>query len=118
RWPRRLHRLVVAATLPVVLLVMFLMVSSLPERIWATVLWHFSLLFVVALAAHGELAQDRPAPRHLTEFYLLMSIGGVLGGLFNALVAPLVFRSLIEYPLMMSLPCAPPLAPPAPPPAP
>lgn len=114
RWPRRLHRLVVAATLPVVLLVMFLMVSSLPERIWVTVLWHFSLLFVVALAAHGELAQDRPAPRHLTEFYLLMSIGGVLGGLFNALVAPLVFRSLIEYPLMMILACVLLLAPRAP----
>ncbi|HKA63232.1 MAG TPA: fused MFS/spermidine synthase [Methylomirabilota bacterium] len=114
RWPRLLHRLVVAATLPVVLLVMFLMVSSLPERIWVTVLWHFSLLFVVALAAHGELAQDRPAPRHLTEFYLLMSIGGVLGGLFNALVAPLVFRSLIEYPLMMILACVLLLAPRAP----
>src|SRR5262245_10610496 len=114
RWPRLLHRLVVAATLPVVLLVMFLMVSRLPERIWVTVLWPFSLLFVVALAAHGELAQDRPAPRHLTEFYLLMSIGGVLGGLFNALVAPLVFRSLIEYPLMMILACVLLLAPRAP----
>jgi hypothetical protein len=111
RWPRRLHRVVVAATPPMVLLVIFLMVSSLPERIWITVLWHFGLLFVVALAAHGELAQDRPAPRHLTEFYLLMSIGGVLGGLFNALLAPLVFRSLIEYPLMMILACVLLLAP-------
>src|SRR4029453_12346392 len=73
RWPRLLHRLVVAATLPVVLLVMFLMVSSLPERIWATVLWHFSLLFVVALAAHGELAQERPAPRPLTPIYPAVS---------------------------------------------
>jgi hypothetical protein len=111
RWPRRLHRLVVAATPAMVLLVIFLMVSSLPERIWITVLWHFGLLFVVALAAHGELAQERPAPRHLTEFYLLMSIGGVLGGVFNALVAPLVFRSLIEYPLMMILACVLLLAP-------
>jgi len=114
RWPRLLHRLMVTATLPMVLLVIFLTVSSLPERIWITVLWHFGLLFVVAMAAHGELAQDRPAPRHLTEFYLLMSIGGVLGGLFNALVAPLVFRSLIEYPLMMILACVLLLAPRAP----
>jgi hypothetical protein len=114
RWPGRLHRVVVAATPPMVLLVIFLMVSSLPERIWITVLWHFGLLFVVALAAHGELAQNRPAARHLTEFYLLMSIGGVLGGLFNALVAPLVFRSLIEYPLMMILACVLLLAPRAP----
>ena len=114
RWPRRLHRLAVAATLPVVVAVIFLMVSSLPERIWITVLWHFGLLFVIGLAAHGELAQDRPAPRHLTEFYLFMSIGGVLGGLFNALLAPLVFRSLIEYPLMMVLACVLLLAPRAP----
>ena len=114
RWPRLLHRVMVAATLPMVLLILFLTVSSLPERIWITVLWHFGLLFVVAMAAHGELARDRPAPRHLTEFYLLMSIGGVLGGLFNALVAPLVFRSLIEYPLMMILACVLLLAPRAP----
>ena len=105
RWPLWLHRIVVSATLPLVLLVIFLMVSALPERIWVTVLWHFFLLFVIALACHGALALDRPAARHLTEFYLLISVGGVLGGLFNALVAPLVFSSLIEYPLMMVLAC-------------
>jgi spermidine synthase len=103
RWPRRLHRVVVALTLPLVLAVIFLMVSAWPERIWVIVLWHFGLLFVVALGCHGALALDRPAPRHLTEFYLLLSVGGVLGGLFNALVAPLVFPSLIEYPLVMVL---------------
>ncbi len=105
RWPRLLHHLVVALALPSTLLVIFLMVSALPERIWVIVLWHFGLLFVLALACHGALARDRPGPRHLTEFYLLISVGGVLGGLFNALVAPLVFSSLIEYPLMMVLAC-------------
>jgi len=105
RWPRVLHRAVVAITLPLVLVVIFLMVSALPERIWVTVLWHFGLLFVIALACHGALALDRPAPRHLTEFYLLISVGGVLGGLFNALLAPLIFSSLIEYPLVMVLAC-------------
>ena len=105
RWPRVLHRLVVAMTLPFVLVVIFLMVSAMPERIWVTVLWHFGLLFVIALACHGALALDRPAPRHLTEFYLLISVGGVLGGLFNALLAPLIFSSLIEYPLVMVLAC-------------
>src|SRR6266852_4503775 len=50
RWPRVLHRVVVAITLPLVLLLIFLMVSALPERIWITVLWHFGLLFVIALA--------------------------------------------------------------------
>ncbi|HJR03487.1 MAG TPA: fused MFS/spermidine synthase, partial [Methylomirabilota bacterium] len=105
RWPRVLHRAVVAITLPVVLVVFFLMVSALPERIWVIVLWHFGVLFVIALACHGALALDRPAPRHLTEFYLLISVGGVLGGLFNALLAPVIFSSLIEYPLVMVLAC-------------
>jgi hypothetical protein len=105
RWPRMLHRATVAIALPLVLVVIFLMVSSLPERIWVTVLWHFGVLFVLALACHGALALDRPAPRYLTEFYLLISVGGVLGGLFNALLAPLIFSSLIEYPLVMVLAC-------------
>jgi len=114
RWPRPLHRIVVAASLPMVLVVIFLMVSSLPDRIWITVLWHLALLFVVALACHGALALDRPSPRHLTAYYLLISVGGVLGGCFNALVAPVVFRALIEYPLMMLLACVLLLAPRAP----
>jgi hypothetical protein len=105
RWPRILHAVVTALVLPMTLLVIFLMVSSLPERIWVIVLWHLGLLFVVALACHGTLALDRPGPAFLTEFYLLISVGGVLGGLFNALVAPLVFSSLIEYPLVMVLAC-------------
>ena len=105
RWPVRLHRAVVTATLPVVLLAIFLMVSGLPQRIWITVLWHLLVLLVVALACHGALALDRPSPRRLTEFYLLISVGGVLGGLFNALIAPVVFTSLVEYPLVMVLAC-------------
>ena len=105
RWPRHLHAVVTAAALPLTLVVIFLMVSALPERIWVIVLWHLGLLFVVALACHGTLALDRPAPAFLTEFYLLISVGGVLGGLFNALVAPLVFSSLVEYPLVMVLAC-------------
>jgi spermidine synthase len=104
-WRAALHRVVRAATLPLVLLVMFFMISHYQPRSWVTVLWHFLLLFVVSLACHGELAISRPSPRHLTEFYLLMSVGGVLGGLANALVAPLVFNSLLEYPLAMALAC-------------
>jgi SAM-dependent methyltransferase len=104
-WPPRLHRAVVAALLPLALVVIFFMVSGFRQRIWMTVLWHLALLLVVALACHGELALSRPAPRHLTEFYLLISAGGVLGGIFNALVAPVAFSSLVEYPLAMLLAC-------------
>jgi spermidine synthase len=104
-WPAALQRAVVTATLPVVLLAIFSMIAGLDLRLWITVLWHLAVLLVVALACHGALALDRPPPRRLTEFYFLISVGGVLGGLFNALIAPLVFTSLVEYPLVMVLGC-------------
>lgn len=66
---------------------------------------HLSAFFIVALACHGELAKRRPAPRRLTEFYLYMSVGGVLGGVFNALLAPVLFTRVIEYPLVLILAC-------------
>jgi SAM-dependent methyltransferase len=56
-------------------------------------------LFVCCLFCHGELARRRPAPRHLTLFYLMVSIGGALGGIFVALIAPRVFRIYWELPL-------------------
>lgn len=60
-----------------------------------------AMLFVVAVALHGYLYYLRPAPRHLTLFYLVMSAGGVLGGLFAALFAPLVFDWAYEHPLLV-----------------
>jgi len=59
------------------------------------------LLFGVAMFCHGELARRRPRVSRLTEFYLLISVGGVLGGIFNSLVAPVIFRSAIEFPLVL-----------------
>jgi hypothetical protein len=61
------------------------------------------LLFGVAMFCHGELARRRPRVSRLTEFYLLISVGGVLGGIFNSLVAPVLFRSAIEFPLVLIL---------------
>ncbi len=61
--------------------------------------------FVTAMVCHGQLANDRPTGKYLTEFYLWMSLGGVLGGLFNALIAPLAFSSTVEYPLMLAFAC-------------
>ena len=58
---------------------------------------------VVAMASHGLLAEERPAVESLTEFYLWLSVGGALGGVLNALVAPLLFSSLTEYPLVLVL---------------
>jgi tetratricopeptide (TPR) repeat protein len=68
-------------------------------------LLHLAVFFVSAMVCHGQLAADRPAPERLTEFYLWMSLGGVLGGLFCALAAPLIFKSALEYPLMMVAAC-------------
>ena len=66
---------------------------------------HLLTLFVTALVCHGALADDRPPVENLTEFYLFLGIGGVLGGVFNALVAPYLFTRIVEYPLVLVLGC-------------
>lgn len=60
-----------------------------------------ALLFVVAVALHRHLYQDRPPPSQLTLFYLIMSAGGALGGLFTALIAPAQFDWVWEHPLLV-----------------
>ena len=72
---------------------------------WLEIPIHLVTFFVVAMMCHGELARTRPSTAYLTEFYLWISVGGVLGGLFNAIVAPLVFDTIVEYPLMLVLAC-------------
>ena len=67
---------------------------------------HVIAFGLLALHCHGALAADRPEPGRLTEFYFWISAGGMLGGLFNVLVAPLVFSSIVEYPLAVVLACA------------
>jgi hypothetical protein len=64
---------------------------------------HLTAFFVVALVCHGRLAATRPPADRLTGFYLWVALGGVLGGAFNALVAPVVFNSLAEYPVVLVL---------------
>jgi hypothetical protein len=88
------------ALLPVVVLPPLLTISlGLTGPWWALLLAHLSALFVVAMVCHGELAADRPSVARLTQFYLWISVGGALGGLFNTLVAPLLFHTIAEYPL-------------------
>ena len=62
-------------------------------------------LFVTCMVCHGELARARPAARHLTEFYLTIAIGGALGGVFVALIAPHVFKEFSEYTLGLAAAC-------------
>ena len=58
-------------------------------------------LFIICMTCHGELAARKPAPRHLTSFYLMLSLGGVIGGLFVGLMAPYVFKSYFELPVSL-----------------
>ena len=67
---------------------------------------HLIAFFFIATACHAALADRRPAAEYLTEFYLCISIGGLIGGVFVALVAPLVFDSILEYPLSLVLAAA------------
>lgn len=71
---------------------------------WILIL-HLVTFVVAAYVCHGQLAADRPATRHLTDYYLWLSVGGALGGVFNGLVAPLVFSRIAEYPLALFLAC-------------
>ena len=114
-----LQRAMVLALPAVVLLISVTLLLEVRGPLWIMVPLHLASFFVVAVACHGALAQDRPPTRWLTEFYLLISLGGALGGVFNALVAPALFDSLAEYPIALvlaalCLPKRPPLIPPGP----
>jgi hypothetical protein len=71
--------------------------------VWILLFAHWGGFFLVAWILHGELADSRPHPRYLTEFYFWISLGGVLGGLFNSIAAPLIFPTLLEYPFTIGL---------------
>jgi len=64
---------------------------------------HLTAFFFLALMCHQRLADRRPPPDRLTEFYLLLSVGGVIGGAFTALLAPVIFNGVWEYPLLLVL---------------
>lgn len=64
---------------------------------------HLTTFFLTALMCHQALVARRPPPQQLTEFYLWMSVGGVLGGSFNAFAAPVIFDNVWEYPLVLAL---------------
>jgi hypothetical protein len=109
-----LHRAMALVLPGVVLLISLTLLLALHGPLWIIVPLHLAGFFVAAVVCHGALAQDRPPARWLTEFYLLISVGGALGGVFNAIVAPALFQSLAEYPIALvlaalCLPSRPPL---------
>jgi len=87
-----------AAVLPACAFVLHLQVGMA-----AQLLLQLNCFFLTALVCHQALVARRPDPARLTEFYLWVSVGGVLGGAFNAFLAPVIFASVAEYPLVLVL---------------
>ena len=89
----------------------FLMIALIAQMILFTpvpgllIVFHMLVFFFSALACHTELADSRPRATHLTEFYLIMSFGGALGGFFNAIIAPQFFIIPLEYALALGAAC-------------
>jgi hypothetical protein len=99
------HRLMVEMFPLAVLPLVLVLAARAKEPLAVVIATHLLTFFVVAMVCHGELAADRPDVRHLTEFYLWVSGGGVLGGTFTALLAPRLFSSVVEYPIVLVLAC-------------
>jgi hypothetical protein len=90
---------------PLALGAMILMDFIATQEHWlGTMVFFLALGFWwTAMVCHGELARDRPNTKHLTEFYLWMSVGGVVGGIFNGLMAPVMFPRVWEYPIALTV---------------
>lgn len=99
--PASLSRLMMVAALVVTLI----LASGATEPAWVLILANLGFFFVAALMCHGQLANDRPPVAHLAEYYLWIAAGGALGSVFNVLVAPILFTSVLEYPLAIVLAC-------------
>src|SRR6516165_682321 len=95
---------IVVAVQPVFIIALVALIVFEPTKtiVWV-VLAHVTVFFVCALMCHGEIARTRPAPQHLTSFYLWISAGGVVGGLSAGLIAPHAFDWIAEYPLLIAL---------------
>lgn len=89
------------------LISMLLVLWALAQRATMPMLLQIAIyslaLFAACMVCHGELYRLRPHPSYLTRFYLLVSVGGAMGGVFVTLIAPAVFRGYWEYPLGLAL---------------
>lgn len=94
----------------VVLALATVMVGQARTPVLPLAILHLLGFTLVALLCHTRLADARPRADRLTEYYLLISVGGALGGIFNALLAPVLFERVYEYPITLALAC---IAPPA-----
>ncbi len=82
-------------------LIAFSFINPAAIPYWLNLIFNLLAFFAAAMVCHGQLAISRPSTTHLTQYYLIMSFGGMLGGLFNTFLAPVIFNSVTEYPLMI-----------------
>lgn len=82
-----------------------LLAAGVSSPLWLIMPAHLILLFIAAVACHGRLARERPDPARLTEYYLLVALGGVLAGVLNTFAAPALFDSVAEYPILIVAAC-------------
>ncbi|NWG34737.1 MAG: fused MFS/spermidine synthase [Chloroflexi bacterium] len=80
-----------------VFLTLFVLLNSTRLHVYWQILSYCLLLFSACMLSHGELYLLRPVANHLTAFYLMISIGGALGGMFVSLIAPVIFNGYWEF---------------------
>lgn len=97
------HSLMVRAEPYLIIVVALLLFWDVTLRGLLPVALHVLLLFVVAMVCHGELARWRPDAGRLTEFFVWVSVGGLVGGVFNSLIAPRIFSDVSEYPIAIAI---------------
>jgi len=95
------QRVLVRSAPVAVLAVVLMLLREANEPVVVVLGLHLLVFTLLALVCHRELARTRPPAQYLTGFYLWLAFGGVLGGLLNGVLAPLLFRGLYEYPLML-----------------
>jgi hypothetical protein len=106
RDPPWLRQDMVVRLVPIPIAVLAISLLGGERQFWVVVtVVNLVAFFLLALLCHGELYRRRPVPALLTEFYLCMSLGGVLGGVFAALIAPQIFSLVYEYPMLVVAAC-------------
>ncbi len=97
------HWLVLGAQPLAIAGVVILLAVGGEQNLLLTLGGHQLCFFVIAMSCHGELARTRPPAKFLTGFYVALSFGGMVGGLFAGLIAPLMFSWIAEYPILVAL---------------
>jgi hypothetical protein len=99
RYKRKWHGILLV---PLLLLMAFILHDPRPELMLQIPIFGFTLYYC-SLVCHGELYRSRPAARFLTTFYLYIATGGALGGIFVAVIAPLIFRDYFELQWLLAI---------------